>query len=74
MSTEKQIKQPSKWEIVYSDDDCQQIWKYDLNKQPNGPVSVETNWKPHILKEWKEGKTLKSVRQKTKGVGGKKTS
>jgi len=74
MSTEKQIKQPSKWEVIYSDDDCQQIWKYDLIKFPNGPISVETNWKPHIIKEWKEGKSTKSVRVKTQAKDAKATT
>lgn len=55
-----------KWEVCYSDEVCEQIWKYDLTKFQNGPISVETKWKPHILKEWKEGKKIKSVRQKTK--------
>ena len=55
-----------KFEIAYSDEECDQIWKYDLDKYTNGPISVETKWKSHILKEWKEGKKIKSLRKTNK--------
>ena len=67
MKTDKPQASPhSKWEVSYVDDDCKQIWKYDLNKFANGPISVETVWSTNIVKEWKEGKKLKSVRKKKK--------
>lgn len=55
-----------KFEITYSDEDCDQIWKYDLKKYANGPISVETKWKSHILKTWSDAKKLKSVRVTSK--------
>jgi hypothetical protein len=66
MSTDK-TKSPKerKWQIVYKDDECEQIWKYDTKITKNGPVSVETTWKPHILKEWKNARSIKSVRKKS---------
>lgn len=67
MSTDKRSPSQSlKWKVVYSDEICDQVWHYDKEKFKNGPVLVETTWKPHILKEWKHGKALKSVRTKTK--------
>jgi len=42
---------PKKFEYVFEDDECRSIWKYDLEKQPNGPISTETIWKPEYLKE-----------------------
>jgi hypothetical protein len=42
---------PKKFEYMFEDEDCKSIWKYDLNKFQNGPVSVEYHWKAHYLKE-----------------------
>ena len=44
-------EKPTKFEYIFEDDESTSIWKYDLKKQPNGPVSVEYRWKPHYLKE-----------------------
>lgn len=49
-STNK-IEKPTKYEHVYEDAESKSIWKYDLKKQPNGPISVEYQWKAHYLKE-----------------------
>jgi hypothetical protein len=40
-----------KFEYIFEDEDSKSIWKYDLNKFQNGPVSVEYHWKAHYLKE-----------------------
>ena len=66
MALDKKEQKAKIFERVYSDDVCDQIWKYNLDKQPNGPISVETKWKANILKDWKDGKKLKSKRIKTK--------
>ena len=42
---------PKKFEYTFEDEDCIAVWKYDLNKFQNGPVSVEYHWKAHYLKE-----------------------
>lgn len=34
-----------KFTRVYEDDECISIWKYDLKKQPYGPIEVEYKWK-----------------------------
>lgn len=44
-------EKPTKFEYIFEDDESKSIWKYDLKKQPNGPISVETHWKAHYLKE-----------------------
>lgn len=48
---QKQEK-PKKFERIYEDDECKSIWKYDLNKHPNGPISVEYTYRAHVLKAW----------------------
>ena len=43
---------PRKFEHIYKDDDgCESIWKYDLDKFPNGPISVEHKYPAKYLKE-----------------------
>ena len=43
---------PRKFEHIYKDDDgCESIWKYDLDKFPNGPISVENKYPVKYLKE-----------------------
>jgi len=43
---------PRKFQHIYKDDDgVESIWKYDLDKFPRGPISVEYKWKAHYLKE-----------------------
>jgi hypothetical protein len=44
-------EKPQKFEYIFEDDESKSIWKYDLKKFPNGPVSVEYHWKAHYLKE-----------------------
>ena len=44
-------EKPTKFEYIYEDDESKSIWKYDLKKFPNGPISVEYHWKAHYLKE-----------------------
>lgn len=51
MAKEIKIEKPIKFEYRFEDDECTQIWKYDLKKFPNGPISVETEWKAKYLKE-----------------------
>jgi len=61
---EKPIDKPTKFEIIYKDDDgVESTWKYDLKKFPNGPVEV-TNKLPAgydkmMKKKMKEAKLEK---------------
>jgi hypothetical protein len=44
ITTTKDIK-PTKFERVFEDEDSTSIWKYDLNKNPYGPISTEIKYK-----------------------------
>ena len=44
-------EKPQKFEYIFEDEESTSIWKYDLKKFPNGPVSVEYKWKASYLKE-----------------------
>ncbi len=44
-------EKPTKFEYIFEDEESKSIWKYDLKKFTNGPVSVEYHWKAHYLKE-----------------------
>jgi hypothetical protein len=48
-SNTKNVKK-TKFEHIYQDEDSTSIWKYDLNKQPNGPISVEIKYSAAYLK------------------------
>jgi len=42
---EKSPEKPTKFEVFYKDDDgTESVWKYDLKKFPNGPISVENKY------------------------------
>jgi hypothetical protein len=46
---------PRKFEVVYKDDDgFESVWKYDLNKFPNGPISVENKYPAGYIKDLKQ--------------------
>lgn len=50
--TNSKTDKPRKFEHIYTDDDgCESIWKYDLDKFPNGPISVENKYPIKYLKE-----------------------
>ena len=50
---------PRKFEHIYKDDDgCESIWKYDLDKFPNGPISVENKYPTGYIKDLKQKQKL----------------
>jgi hypothetical protein len=52
-------EKPRKFEHIYKDDDgCESIWKYDLDKFPNGPISVEHKYPPGYLKDLQQKQKL----------------
>jgi hypothetical protein len=52
---DKPVEKPTKWEITYKDDDgFESTWKYDLKKQPNGPVEVINKYPPGYEKMMKK--------------------
>ena len=59
-------ERPRKFEVVYKDaDGSESIWKYDLDKFPNGPISVENKfpagYDKMMQKQQKEAKLSKSL-------------
>ncbi len=44
-------EKPRKFQYIFEDEECTSIWKYDLDKQPNGPISVENKYTAKYLKE-----------------------
>ena len=59
-------EKPRKFQHVYKDaDGFESIWKYDLDKFPNGPISVENKYPPYyeknMKKAQKEAKLEKSL-------------
>ena len=60
---------PRKFQHIYKDaDGCESIWKYDLDKFPNGPISVEYKWKPAWTQRMKliQSQTKEAKKAKTK--------
>lgn len=45
LQNNKKEEKPTKWEVVYEDEESISIWKYDRTKTTNGPISVEYKWK-----------------------------
>lgn len=45
VSITPKIEKPTKFERTFEDDECTSIWKYNLLKNPYGPVEVEYRWK-----------------------------
>jgi hypothetical protein len=48
-----------KFEVIFEDEECISIWKYDHAKTKNGPVETEI--------KWKKGKEPKPEKKKTLG-------
>jgi hypothetical protein len=44
-------EKPRKFQYIFEDEECTSIWKYDLDKQPNGPISVENKYTAKYLKD-----------------------
>jgi hypothetical protein len=62
---------PTKWEVVYEDEDCISIWKYNSKITTAGPVEVEYKWKRgyvHPLDKKKNtlGELAKQARKESK--------
>lgn len=59
------IEKPRKFEVVYKDEDgSESIWKYDLDKFPNGPISVENKYSAEYLKNYKEQTKIAAAQKK----------
>jgi len=56
-----------KFQHIFKDEDgCETIWKYDLDKFPNGPISVEVKYPPGYDKLYKEMQKQTALEKKGK--------
>jgi hypothetical protein len=55
---QKEVVKPTKWEVVYEDEDCISIWRYNSKITTAGPVEVEYKWKKHFNPWNQKKKTL----------------
>lgn len=67
----KPNEKPTKWEVVYEDEECISIWKYNSKITTAGPVEVEHKWKRgyvHPLDKKKKtlGELAKEARKESK--------
>lgn len=52
---------PTKWEVVYEDDECISIWRYNTKKYPYGPVEVEYKYKKGFQHPKNTKRTMKDL-------------
>jgi hypothetical protein len=62
----KPTEKPTKWEVVYEDDECISIWKYNSKITTSGPVEVEYKWKKHFNPWNQKKKTLGELAKEEK--------
>lgn len=55
-----------KWEVVYEDEECISVWKYDLRKTNNGPFEVEQKYKRGYNHPLDKKKTLGDLAKEEK--------
>ena len=55
---QKETLKPTKWEVVYEDEDSISIWRYNSKITTAGPVEVEYKWKKHFNPWNQKKKTL----------------
>ena len=59
-------EKPVKYEVTYEDDESISIWKYNLTKQPFGPIEVEYRWKRSFNPWDKKKKTMGEMAKEMK--------
>lgn len=64
-SPKEQLK-PTKWEVVYEDDESISIWKYNTKITTKGPVEVEYKWKKTFNPWGQKKKTLGDLAKEAK--------
>jgi len=70
---EKIPPKPTKFEIVYKDEDgTESIWKYDLKKFTNGPIEVSIKYPPGYEKMLKTKLKETKIEKKNKKKEGNK--
>jgi hypothetical protein len=54
----KEVIKPTKWEVVYEDEESISIWRYNSKITIAGPVEVEYKWKRSFNPWGQKKKTL----------------
>jgi hypothetical protein len=63
---------PTKWEVVYEDDECISIWKYNSKITTHGPVEVEYKYKRGYTHPGSKKRTLGDLIKESKKTNEKK--
>lgn len=66
------VEKPRRYQKVYEDDDSIETWVYNLDKFPNGPITVDIKYKNNYDKNWgkmqREAKRIKKETRRIKKV------
>ncbi len=57
---------PIKWEVVYEDEDCISVWKYNSKITTNGPVEVEYKYKRGYVHPYSKKKSIGDLVKESK--------
>lgn len=57
---------PTKWEVIYEDNESISIWRYNTKKFSNGPIEVEYKWKKGYIHPGMRKKTLGDLAEESK--------
>jgi len=57
-TNQKEDLKPTKWEVIYEDEDSISIWRYNSKITTAGPIEVEYKWKKHFNPWNQKKKTL----------------
>ena len=68
-------EKPTKFNRTYEDEYATEVWTFDLNKSPYGPISVDIKYKSgaekRIKQEIKEAKQQKKIARQMKKINKK---
>ena len=69
------VEKPAKYEVRYENEDSTEVWKYNTNLNPTGPVEVVITYKGDAVKKWgtklKEAKAIKKAANQMKKIEAK---
>jgi hypothetical protein len=63
---QKEVIKPTKWEVVYEDEESISIWRYNSKITIAGPVEVEYKWKRSFNPWGQKKKTLGDLAKEEK--------
>ena len=69
-----QIVKPTKWEVVYEDEDTISIWRYNSKITTKGPIEVEYKYKKGYVHPQLKKKTIGELAKEARKEARKKAS